>query len=78
MTPLHWIGQTIRELLVPIPLWGIRAVFVAVPLLFLVWVLRLPRELTTSPEHADSEWTNLRWWAAAALLIQIAAYSWLG
>ena len=78
MTPLHWIGNSIRDLLLPLPLWAVRVVFVAVPVLLLVWVLRLPRELTVSPEHPDSQWRNLRWWASAALAVQIVIYAWLG
>ena len=60
MTPLHWIGNSIRGLLLPLPLWVVQGIFVAVPVLFLVWVLRLPRELTMSPDHPDSQWRNLR------------------
>jgi hypothetical protein len=62
VTPLHYLGDLVRELFARIPLPVARAIFLAVPVLLLVWVLRLPREETTPP-------------AAAALVLQIVIYA---
>ena len=75
MTPLHHIGQLVRDLLLQIPLPVVRALFLAVPILLLIWVLRLPREATTPPESEGRAGENLKYAAALALLIQIAIYS---
>ena len=74
MTPLHMIGDTLRELLGLIPLIVVRILFVAVPAGVLVWMLRLPAEQTTE-EPAANWFTNLKIWAALALIIQILIYS---
>ena len=74
MTLLHTLGEFVRELLAWIPLsWG-RGLFVAVPVLLLIWVLALPREATTSKEYPRRISGNLKLWASVALLIQIAVY----
>lgn len=77
MTPLHQIGEQLRQLLVAIPLPAIRILFVASLLLLFVWVMRLPREVT-SPVDGAKRWDeNLKLGAGLALLIQIVIYSWL-
>jgi len=77
MTPLHHIGNLVRELLLQVPLPVVRALFLAVPIVLLIWVLRLPREVTTSPESSGRAGQNLKYGAALALLIQIAIYSFM-
>ena len=77
MTFLHHIGKLIRELLLQVPLPVARALFLAVPIVVLIWVLRLPREVTTPPESTGRTCENLKYGAALALLIQIAIYSFL-
>ena len=57
----------------------VRGLFVALPVLLLVWVVRMPRSQTTPPQRpaADqsSRWfEDLRIWASLALAIQIAIY----
>lgn len=74
MTPLHHIGNFIRELMVPIPLWCVRGLFLGTLITVLIWVLKLPRE-TTTPENATHWYQNLKIWACLALAIQIAIYS---
>jgi hypothetical protein len=75
MTPLHHIGGIMRELLSQVPLPAVRLVFVAIPLVLLIWVLRLPREATTSPEGSGRWDANLKVWASVALLLQVLIYS---
>jgi hypothetical protein len=72
---LHTFGEALRDLLLQVPLWAVRALFLAVPVLLLIWVLRLPRETTTSPEGRGRWDANLKLWAAVALLIQMVIYS---
>ena len=75
MSPLHTIGDLFRELLLAVPLWVVRGLFIALPILLLVWVLTLPRQQTTPPGRAPRAGENLKVWAALALLIQICIYS---
>ncbi|MGE3807449.1 MAG: hypothetical protein AB7K24_22525 [Gemmataceae bacterium] len=75
MTPLHHIGDWVRAALLAMPLPLVRLVFVLVPVVVLVWVMCLPREVT-SPVEGNRRWDeNLKLWAAVALLIQIAIYA---
>ena len=74
MTPLHSIGDALRELLQSIPLPAVRVLFVGTLVLILLWVLRLPRSVVT-PEQASGRWDeNLKPIAVLSLLIQIVIY----
>jgi len=81
MTPLHAFGDSVRELFLLIPLGAVRALFVAVPVVLVIWVLCLPREVTTPTEDAGpgksaTRWdANLKLWASVALLLQIVIYT---
>ena len=75
MTPFHHIGNLVRDLMLQIPLPVVRGMILAVPIVLLIWVLRLPREVTTPPESTGRAGENLKYGAALALLIQIAIYS---
>ena len=80
MTPLHWIGELIRKAMIAVPMGAVRALFVALLLGLLVWVLRLPRE-RTRPPLADGTGVdekslsgNLKLWAALALVLLTLIY----
>ena len=76
MTPLHQFGNAIREMLTAVPLSWARALFIAVPVLLLLWVLMLPRSETAPPDgETRDRWSDLKIWAALALVIQIVIYS---
>lgn len=77
MTPLHVFGNWLRELFGMIPPPVVRILFVAVPMVLLIWVLRLPREAVTPPNHPARWDENLKLWAAVALVIQIGIYLFL-
>lgn len=64
-----------RDALGAIPLTWIRVVFIAVPLLLAVWVLLLPAQSGVSPNHPRRWVGNLKFWAALALLVQVAIYA---
>ena len=49
MTPLHHIGDAIRDAAASLPLGLVRILFLALPVFVLVWVLRLPAEQTNLP-----------------------------
>jgi hypothetical protein len=70
---LHWIGEQLRAAFLLIPLWGAKALFLALFCGLMIWVVQLPRSTTTprpnSPWHED-----LRVWGWLALLIQLIAY----
>ena len=75
MTPLHYLGEFIRQALQTIPLLAVKFLFVASLVALLVWVLRLPRSATTPPGGAKRWDENLKLGAALALAIQILIYS---
>jgi len=74
MTPLHHLGNFVRELLLQVPLPVVRVLFLAVLGALLVWVLLLPREQTTPPRANVKPVENLKYWAALALGIQLVIY----
>ena len=75
MTPLHQIGQLIRDILIVIPLSMVRVLVVVALVGLLVWVLRLPKT-DTQPVGGAKRWDeNLKIGAGIALAIQIAIYS---
>ena len=77
MTPLHHIGQFIRDLLLTIPMPMVRVLFVLFHVALLIWLLRLPRAETRPPEDEAGWASNLKVWASLSVLIQLALYSWL-
>jgi len=72
VTPLHVVGEFLRELLLRVPLGAARALFVGTLVVLLIWVLRLAPEETTG--RAGGTHHNLKPWAALALLVQIVIY----
>jgi hypothetical protein len=74
-TVLHVIGDWLRDVFARLPLPVVRGLFLALPIVLLVWVLRLPRAVTTPPEGAQRWDENLKLWAGIALVIQILVYS---
>ncbi len=70
MTPLHHVGNAVRDALASLPLGLVRGLFLALPVIVLVWVLRLPAEQTNLP-GAERCWdTNLKLGAVVALVVQ--------
>lgn len=74
MTPLHQLGEMLRQVLLSVPLWAVRVLFVATLAGLLVWVIRLPRSMTTPPSGAKRWDENLKTGAIIALLIQMMIY----
>jgi len=74
MTPLHTIGNFVRNLLLAVPLPAVRVLFLAVPIVLWIWVLRLPREQTNPPDSHGRWRENLKVGASLALLLQILIY----
>jgi hypothetical protein len=72
---LHQIGDLLREALLAVPLWAARVLFLALPVVVLVWVLTLPGAETRPPGRPARASENLKIWAALALVIQIVIYS---
>lgn len=75
MTPLHDIGQWLRDSLMSVPLSAVRILFLASLVGLLCWVLRLPRSATTPPGGANRWDENLKVGASVAILIQIVIYA---
>jgi hypothetical protein len=70
VTPLHYIGEFVRNLFLHVPMGAARALFLALPIALLIWVmLRKPEA-----EEPASLSRQLKIWAAAALVVQIAIY----
>lgn len=79
MTFLHQIGNFLREKTDMIPLSLVRAVFVAIPVIILIWVLLLPKSETTPQEDRPIRWDeNLKIGASIALVFQIMVYYFWG
>lgn len=74
MSPLHILGGLLRDALLQIPMPAVRAIFIAVPLVLMVWVLRLPAAQTTPPDGRAGWDTDLRIWAWLALAGQVLVY----
>jgi heme/copper-type cytochrome/quinol oxidase subunit 2 len=75
MTPLHHIGDFFRDLVLLVPLWAARTIFVFVLLVVFIWVLRLSPERVSPCEIEERNWTNnLKLWAAIAIGLQIIIY----
>ncbi|UCD30234.1 MAG: hypothetical protein JSV03_07130 [Planctomycetota bacterium] len=75
MTPLHYIGEYLRELLMSVPLSAVRILFLLVFVALIIWVLTLPRSETTDPSRKYRLAENLKLWGVLALLIQVVIYS---
>ncbi len=81
MTPLHHFGNFVRESVELIPLSWVRIVFVAIPVLILIWVLMLPKSETTPGDEIPGEDRPVRWdenlkiGASLALGFQIIIYT---
>lgn len=74
MSPLHGLGTLLRDVLATVPLGAVRAIFVGIPLLLMVWVLRLPASQTMPPDGRTGWDSDLRNWAWLALGIQVVIY----
>jgi hypothetical protein len=75
MTPLHQFGESVRQLLLQVPLGVARALFLLLIAGLLCWVLTLPRAQTT-PAKAEARLSeNLKLWAALSLIVQLLIYA---
>lgn len=74
MSPLHHFGDLLRAAFGQIPLGAVRVVFVAIPLLLMVWVLRLPSREAVAPGPSPRWDADLRIWAWFALALQVIIY----
>lgn len=73
MTPLHAIGDFFRALALAVPMPVVRALFVAVPVVLILWVLlRRP-----DPDSDVRQARTLKLWAGAALAVQALIYLFL-
>jgi len=75
-SPLHHVGDSVRSLLLAVPMPVVRVLFVA--LLVVVWicVLRVRQPEQSSRSESQGRWDeNLKLWASLALIIQIVIYS---
>jgi hypothetical protein len=75
MTPLHQIGEFLRQTFAMIPLGVVRLLFLGFLTLTLLWVLRLPKDQVTPPDGTGRWDENLKLGASIALVIQLIVYS---
>lgn len=75
MTPLHHIGEFVRNLMIAIPMPVVRGLFALFFIALIIWVWRLPKE-RWAPQEGEpvSFGSNLRMWALLALCLQLAIY----
>ncbi|HAP09124.1 MAG TPA: hypothetical protein DCR20_14980 [Planctomycetaceae bacterium] len=75
MTILHTVGDWLRAYLLMVPPGVVRGLFLALPVLLLIWVWRLPRERVLPSQGAYRWDADLRISAGLALGIQILVYA---
>jgi len=75
MTFVHWVGDSLREQLLRVPMWGARWLFIGLLLLMMGWVVQLPSASVTPPGRRCEWYEDLRIWAWVALLFQVVMYS---
>jgi len=75
MSPLHQMGDAIREMLLGVPLGAARAIFLLLLLALLIWVLCLPRAQVIARGSNGKLSENLKIWAALSLIIQLLIYA---
>lgn len=75
MTFLHWIGESIREQLLRVPLWAARWMFIGLLLVLMGWIVQLPAAQVTPPGRRSEWYEDLRIWAWLALMFQVVVYS---
>jgi hypothetical protein len=74
MNPLQYVGHQLRELFLLIPMWVVQGLFIAVPLLLMIWIIRQPEAAATPPGHSHRWDEDLRVWAWVALALQVVLY----
>lgn len=74
-TFLHWIGESIRNQLISVPLWAARWMFIILLLGLMGWVVQLPSAQVTPPGRRCEWYEDLRIWAWLALMFQVIVYS---
>lgn len=75
MTILHWIGDSLRSLLMQVPLSAARWLFVGLMLALMAWIVQLPSLQTTPPDRRSEWYEDLKIWAWLALMFQVVVYS---
>lgn len=74
-TPLHQLGDYIRDSLSSIPLTGVRWLFLGLIVFVFVLVIRLPNHETIPQRNGKIRWDeNLKVWALLALIVQFVIY----
>ena len=58
-----------------VPLSAVRVIFLLVFVGLILWILTLPRNVTTDPARKYRPLENLKLWAILAMVIQIVIYS---
>ncbi|MGI6456326.1 MAG: hypothetical protein ACOX5R_12000 [bacterium] len=68
-------GEALRQLMLVIPLWLVRILFLAYPTVLLIWVFLMKRSETHGHVHGRESEVDLRPYAAVALISQIIIYA---
>ncbi|MBX3438934.1 MAG: hypothetical protein KF861_15695 [Planctomycetaceae bacterium] len=76
-TPLHALGEALRDALLAVPMPVVRGLFLALFAGLLIWVWTLPRAVTTDPDAAGHGGANLKIGATIALVLQLLIYAFL-
>lgn len=75
MTIFHFIGDSIRALLLEVPMWAARWLFIGLLLALMGWIVQLNEAVATPPEKRGEWYEDLRIWAWVAVMGQVILYS---
>lgn len=75
-TLLMYPGEAIRQLILAIPMSGVKGIFIAYPILLILWVFSFKKEELQGKLHLFGDMTiDVRPFAFASLLGQVIIYS---
>jgi len=71
-----WDGAAgiIMAVMLAMPLWLVKAFFIAIFVGLAVWAMRLPKTYAVKGAPDKAAWRDVRWWAVAVIVLEILPY----
>lgn len=67
-------GDAIRQLILTIPLWVVRIIFILYPIVLLIWVMQMDESEVKGDLPGSQRKVDLRPYVAAAMIGQVIIY----